>query len=373
VGRKNSHTTRTDERGSRHWAEVRLQRVTFGGPLVLAGVGEFRIGDDRKLDEGPLRPRMASWRTDTEGGQPRVLCLWDTNVRNLVLSNVDLRACRFIGAHNLDELRIEGNSKFGTTPQPGSIHPGGWTTRHTIAEEHHWRNSKPRAHRRKGWYGPAYRAPWLGKIDTPKPVEIAGLYRALRKGREDSKDEPGAADFYYGEMDMRREARHQRAKGAWRKEQRDPLYVKEAARLGYVGGGADRACHLVAVLGCSSYALRAWRAFGVLLGVLLIATFLIALVGFPPPPVSVQITGTITGGSTVQHVQLDLSPAPPVSKRSFVARCGAAWWIALEAAVFRSPDQTLRPVGRHVQTVVRVFGPVLLALALLSIRGRVKR
>ena len=36
------------------------------------------------------------------------------------------------------------------------------------------------------------------------PGVIAGLYRALRKGREDAKDEPGAADFYYGEMEMRR-------------------------------------------------------------------------------------------------------------------------------------------------------------------------
>jgi hypothetical protein len=41
--------------------------------------------------------------------------------------------------------------------------------------------------------------------------------------------------------------------------------------------------------------------------------------------------------------------------------------------VFRSPDQTLTPDGRHVQTVVRFFGPVLLGLALLSGCGRVKR
>src|SRR5207247_1832121 len=35
--------------------------------------------------------------------------------------------------------------------------------------------------------------------------EIAGIYRSLRKGREDNKDEPGSADFYYGEMEMRRQ------------------------------------------------------------------------------------------------------------------------------------------------------------------------
>ena len=37
----------------------------------------------------------------------------------------------------------------------------------------------------------------------PAP-EIAGIYRDLRKGLEDVKNEPGAADFYYGEMEMRR-------------------------------------------------------------------------------------------------------------------------------------------------------------------------
>ena len=40
-----------------------------------------------------------------------------------------------------------------------------------------------------------------------RPADIALLYRALRKGREDSKDEPGAADFYYSEMEMRRHDR----------------------------------------------------------------------------------------------------------------------------------------------------------------------
>jgi hypothetical protein len=54
---------------------------------------------------------------------------------------------------------------------------------------------------------------WLND-ETPdvlEPGQIAGLYRALRKGREDVKDEPGAADFYYGEMEMRRHARQARS------------------------------------------------------------------------------------------------------------------------------------------------------------------
>jgi hypothetical protein len=32
------------------------------------------------------------------------------------------------------------------------------------------------------------------------------VYRQLHKGREDAKNEPGAADFYYGECEMRRHA-----------------------------------------------------------------------------------------------------------------------------------------------------------------------
>ena len=36
------------------------------------------------------------------------------------------------------------------------------------------------------------------------PIGLIGLYRALRKGRGDIKDEPGAADFSYREMELRR-------------------------------------------------------------------------------------------------------------------------------------------------------------------------
>jgi hypothetical protein len=39
-----------------------------------------------------------------------------------------------------------------------------------------------------------------------QPERLAALYRQLRKAQEDAKNEPGAADFYYGEMEMRRHA-----------------------------------------------------------------------------------------------------------------------------------------------------------------------
>ncbi|WP_353477055.1 hypothetical protein [Streptomyces violaceusniger] len=34
-------------------------------------------------------------------------------------------------------------------------------------------------------------------------VHVGPAYRALRKAFEDGKSKPGAADFYYGEMEMR--------------------------------------------------------------------------------------------------------------------------------------------------------------------------
>jgi hypothetical protein len=55
-------------------------------------------------------------------------------------------------------------------------------------------------------YRPRHRPPaWLA-VERPTPAQAAAAYRALRKSREDNKDEPGAADFYYGEMEMRRHA-----------------------------------------------------------------------------------------------------------------------------------------------------------------------
>ena len=70
------------------------------------------------------------------------------------------------------------------------------------AEEHAWRAGVPGA---TGWDAPAVRAPEDAEPASPAPEQIAAIYRALRKGREDGKDEPGAADFYYGEMEMRRQ------------------------------------------------------------------------------------------------------------------------------------------------------------------------
>jgi uncharacterized protein YjbI with pentapeptide repeats len=292
------------------------------------------------LDEAPFEQAGLPPR-------PRLLSLRRVDATNLVLADLDLSQCLFRGAHNLDKLRVEGPKHFATTPKGRR-----WTQRRTLAEEQQWRHTR---YPDQGWAPPSAQAlEWVAKwsgqpVQQADPDHVAPLYRSLRKAEEDAKHEPGAADFYYGEMEMRRHAR-------------GTPWVEKRLLWAY---------WLVA-----GYGLRASRALLALLVVLVAATAIIAAVGFPTPaqPANAPVTGTITGGPAVQHLRLDPAPTPPPEpQRSFLARCGTAWWIALEAAAFRSPDQSLTPAGRHVQTVVRFFGPLLLGLALLSVRGRVKR
>jgi hypothetical protein len=169
-----------------------------------------------------------------------------------------------------------------------------------------------------GWYHSAHWPPaWLD-VEPPTPAQTAALYRALRKGREDSKDEPGAADFYYGEMEMRR---HDSTK---------PTVERFVLFLYWL---------------LSGYALRASRALVWLFGVLAVATLLLAAQGLEQP----------------------------AAGWSFPARLGTAALVAVEGAVFRASEQQLTYVGRLIQAALRFAGPILLGLAVLSIRGRVKR
>jgi hypothetical protein len=72
-----------------------------------------------------------------------------------------------------------------------------------IAEQRAWRAAR----RSSRWKAPSWPDRAGQQPAALEPGQIAGIYRVLRKGREDNNDEPGAADFYYGEMEMRRRAR----------------------------------------------------------------------------------------------------------------------------------------------------------------------
>ena len=109
-------------------------------------------------------------------------------------------------------------------------------------------------------------------MDPPNPESIAATYRALRKGREDNKDEPGAADFYYGEMEMRRQRPRTSAGGDGTSEEK-PFGVPVAA--------AERGILWVYWL-TSGYGLRGSRALIALALTVILFAFAFNAWGFRP-------------------------------------------------------------------------------------------
>ncbi|MEV6910813.1 pentapeptide repeat-containing protein [Amycolatopsis sp. NPDC051071] len=207
-----------------------------------------------------------------------------TDVADLVFTDVGLVDCRFAGAHHLDKLRLEGDCRFGTDRK-----------RQMLAEERAWRADR----------------------DAPVgPRRIGDLYRQLRKAQEDSKNEPGAADFYYGEMEMRR---HSKA---------TPWSERVILHLYWLVSG---------------YGLRALRALATFAVLVAVVTVAFTAAGFK---------GSAAFGDTLIYV--------------------AQSTVSLETKLTSLPKE-LTPFGEVMRLVMRVLGPLLLGLALLAVRNRVKR
>jgi hypothetical protein len=143
--------------------------------------------------------------------------------------------------------------------------------------------------------------------------------RQLRKGMEDAKNEPGAADFYYGECEMRRHA-------------------------GRATPWAERAI-LWWYWAVAGYGLRGARALGWLAGL---------LAGFAVAFQQVGFGGGLHPGLVTSLVYAALST------------------VSVEG---RTTQLTvhLSLLGEALRIALRVIGPLLLGLAALSIRNRVKR
>jgi hypothetical protein len=289
------------------WAEVALDDADFARPSTLSGATTWRSDNDLPsvcLRDGrhiKLEPR------------PRLVTLRGAHIATLSLSNIDLRACRFFGAHGLESLSIETSCQRPHTPKNGQ-----YVNRETIAEEHVWR----------GWTDPATQAPeWLEGRDGTEPLQaaqIAALYRALRKAREDDKDEAGAGDLYYGEMEMRRRG-------------------KPSASPEWPRGPGDVAILSIYWL-LSGYGLRPVRALLALTVTLLAGAAVLSWWGFHDPP---------------DH------------PRGY----GRSLLFAIESSlsVLRPPQTGLSAGGEVTQISLRLLGPLLLGLALLAVRARVKR
>ena len=290
-------------------AQLQIENAIFSRPTTIASTNDpltvsFTDSSDVVLD-----------RT-SQSLLPQIMTLKGTDAVNLTLSGIDLSQCLFATAAHIDQLSLDGSVVFANRPRFGYLE---WirTRRQMIIEEHHWRS-----HRLE-------RSKWARCTDHPmsattsvvvqKPEVIAAIYRSLRKSQEDNKNEPGAADFYFGEMEMRR----------------------------YSGSSslAERAIITTYWLG-SGYGLRALRAIGGLLVMLAVMSLLLQRYGFT------QHFHPAYRDSLLYGTQSILSLSLSSGKISLVA---------------------LTRWGEVIRIGLRIFGPILIALALLSIRNRIKR
>jgi uncharacterized protein YjbI with pentapeptide repeats len=275
------------------FGDVSLAHSEFAYPSIVEG-SEARLQNydaDQPLDDTALAAALD--RDPEVDWKPRIRSVRRANVANLTLADADLEHCCFEGAHNLDGLRFEGVDFAHTS--------GRGTRRRMIAEER----------------------------DPKVPRDrLARTYRALRKGREDNKDEPGAADFYYGEMEMRRQAK---------RKQSDPHGATRTSSWEWAILYAYRAV--------SGYGLRASRAV-----LALAATVALFAIGF------------------------DLWPGFKPDQQF-----GKALLFSAEStsSLFRAPSApkgaSLTDAGHVLQMGLRLLGPLFFGLAILALRGRVKR
>ncbi|MGC0405317.1 uncharacterized protein YjbI with pentapeptide repeats [Streptomyces sp. SAI-126] len=314
------------------YAAVDLSDAVVEYPLTVAAPPRpFSLGRRDMREPGLTDPRV------------QVVSLRGVDAAQLVLNGVDLSICLFAGTVHLDQLRLEGGYCLGTVPSGlrwRGVRPVRWTPRRPLAEEHHWRAGRSRD--ADGW------TPAPPKVDVLAPAELAPVYRALRKSLEDGKHEPGAADFYYGEMEMRRHA--------------DDIPRGERSLL-------------TAYWALSGYGMRASRAFGWLLAAMTVTVLLMVLWGLPQEDPSPQSAGTLTSGTISMTTKTPdpVNPDGPYKERLSGERFDKSLQVVVNSVIFRSSGQDLTTFGTYTEMVSRLAEPVLLGLGLLAIRSRIKR
>ncbi|GHG78609.1 hypothetical protein GCM10018779_58510 [Streptomyces griseocarneus] len=314
-------------------AAVDLSDAVLEHPVTLASASRpFTERNGFQLAEPNLPVR-----------QVRVMSLRGVDAAHLVLSDIDLSECRFAGTIHLDQLRLEGRYRLAATPsglRRRGMWPVRWTPRRTMAEEHYWRAARRVG--AEGW------SPAPEGEEVLMPTALAPVYRQLRKAFEDGKHEPGAADFYYGEMEMRRHA--------------DDIPWGERSLL-------------TVYWLLSGYGMRASRAFGWLLLAMMTTVLAMMLWGLPQSDIKSAHTGTLTGRIMTMTTETPdpVNPNGSYPTRLSTERFDKSLRVVLNSVIFRSSGQDLTTTGTYVEMASRLSEPVLLGLAVVGIRSRVKR
>lgn len=330
AGRVELNAARFDQNRSLRFqagSTVSLEAATFARSLTLAietpvldAAGAcFEGGADILLpQEGRasfasaafLGPSLIATRHSgrTDDRPARLASLDGTRVESLSLQDLDLSECCFARLHHSDCVLITGRGQLARAP---AVVDDAYQ-REVLADEVVRRSGSPR--KMLQWAPTQWVLPTaLGTRDQSSAQAIADLYRGMRKAREESHDYPGAADFYYGEMEMRRE-------------------------------GADNWVErlvLTAYWLVSGYGMRAARAaiFFVLVLALLAAGF--QTFGFDDPP-------------SFWHT--------------------LAWTMTASISLVRPVEHMdLTTVGMYMNVVSRIVGPALIALVVFALRSRVRR
>ena len=269
-------------------AEVDLKQLNLGGPLRISGI---------------------------VGAETKITSLTNADAGNMTFSEVDMSRCGFYGAHDLADIDIESTVRFACGP---------WWTGHRryIVDELAWRIPSGRRHK-IGWnvdgiYVGANPEP-RGRRQEPrmhllplKASQVAVAYRDLRRSLEAKSDMPGAADFYFGEMEMRR----------WSKE--TGLLERILIWFYWLLAG---------------YALRPLRALLCWILIVALGALIIARYGLTPP---VSFFDTIL-------------PAVKASLPGFPLA------------------GDLSPTGEWAQVILRIVGPIQAALFILAVRAHLMR
>ncbi|WP_433528373.1 pentapeptide repeat-containing protein [Micromonospora sp. CA-263727] len=335
-------------------AEVSLQHAQLNEDVYLSyWSGEH--GTTAMLSDLCVVERLGGSRV-ADSVHPRLLAVRGTSLARLVLRDVDLWACRFTGARNLSSLTMVGRRLLPRI-----------RGRLRVADEVGWQRSLGRS---SGGWADSYnesametrlkattaadsatadmRAELRGirsALPEPRAQDVQIIYRTLRTLLEGSGDKPGADDFYYGEMEVRRTApRHEPLTSGWTQHALVWLYY-----------------------GLSGYGLRASRAFGWFFILLLLGTF------------GLHVTTTVAPHSTTAATAVAIPGSPRANGTDTGAP--ALFPDALLSAFQLStlPLSRTEPLLRYsrpgelVRLCLVVIGPALLTLALIAIRARIRR
>lgn len=311
-------------------AFIDLSDARFLAPSrVTVGAGDLlmeRVENDARLvltKPQPIGVKMSA---------PRLLSVRGSDLNSVVLSGFDVRSLRFEGAEGIDGMRIESGTAFEHAPR------GIRTHREVIAEEHAMRESASKANH--GWNPASCRFSRELRLGRVGYTELARIYRSLRKAREDMRDAPGAADFYYGEMEMRR------------LEEREHLSAKQGIGPFALHAGTYLLLELYRVVG--GYGVRPSRPF-----LLFIVAVIAAAVGVDCHDLIHQLVH----GQGSDH--------PSLAAANF-EQCVV--FVLRSALLLPTSPQVIEATGAEwVQICARLLGPLLVGLFVFGIRARVHR